>query len=83
MRWGEKSTLRLFGYTAHVLRPVILFGIQRADLHGFEAKVALWDRWDLKKPLRAAQYSVMNPELEVREPELYTQLSSNELHKFG
>lgn len=35
----------------------------------------------VKKLLRATQYDVMNSEQEVKGPELYTQLFSNELHE--
>lgn len=46
LRQGEKSRLRLFGCTAHILRPVILFGLQRADVYGWEAGVGLLGGWN-------------------------------------
>lgn len=45
--------------------------------------MALWDSWEVKRPLRATWCYVTNLEVEVGGPELYTQLSSNELPEFG
>lgn len=65
--WGRKWTtleggskecphLRFLGYTAHVLQPgffVCLFGMQRVDLYGFEAKVALREWWDDEEAVKS------------------------------
>lgn len=84
LRSGEKCTLTSGFLAAQFMCSDLLFCLAcRALTH-----MVLRLRWHcgmgemIKKLLRATQYDVMNSELEVKGPQLYTQLSSNELHEF-
>lgn len=82
--WKGDYTRVFLGCTAHVLRLVILFDLQRTDLDSSMVRVALWDGEDGEEDLEShREYDVVNAELKVRRPKLQTKLCSSELYELG